>query len=169
MSQAAAAGWDCFPGAAVDVPGLAVLCEEIFPSAWTQTSLHLELQSDDGQIWLARAAVSETPELAGFVVVRRVLDEIHVHALGVSASLRRQGVAAALMNQVLGWARVNAIAIVHLEQRASNHASRELYGSLGFVVVGRRPRYYRDGEDALLLSLVLVEPSQTLDPTPGDA
>jgi ribosomal-protein-alanine N-acetyltransferase len=103
------------------------------------------------------------------VVVRSVLDETHVHALGVSASLRRQGVAAALMKQVLGWARVNAMAIVHLEQRASNHASRALYGSLGFVVVGRRPRYYRDGEDALLLSLVLVGPRQTFDPTPGDA
>ncbi len=167
MTQAAAAGWDCFPGAAVDVPGLAVLCEEIFPLAWTQTSLHSELQSDDGQIWLARSAVGETSELAGFVVVRRVLDEVHVHALGVSASLRRQGVAAALMTQVLEWARVNAIAVVHLEQRASNRASRALYRSLGFVVVGRRPRYYRDGEDALLLSLVLAGTSQPFDLTPG--
>jgi ribosomal protein S18 acetylase RimI-like enzyme len=43
--------------------------------------------------------------------------------------------------------------VVHLEVRASNEAARRFYGELGFDEVGARPRYYPDGEDAVLLSL----------------
>ncbi len=38
-----------------------------------------------------------------------------------------------------------------LEVKASNHGALSLYSKLGFDEVGRRPRYYSDGEDALLL------------------
>lgn len=40
-----------------------------------------------------------------------------------------------------------------LEVRAGNHAAQALYRWLGFEVVNRRLRYYRDnGEDALLMT-----------------
>jgi len=39
-----------------------------------------------------------------------------------------------------------------LEVRVSNHAARAFYASTGFVAVGRRPRYYANGEDALLMT-----------------
>jgi len=42
-----------------------------------------------------------------------------------------------------------------LEVRAGNAAAIALYASEGFVPVGRRRRYYGNGEDALLMSLVL--------------
>jgi ribosomal-protein-alanine N-acetyltransferase len=41
---------------------------------------------------------------------------------------------------------------VQLEVRASNQPARALYARAGFVVDGRRPRYYPDGEDAVLMS-----------------
>jgi ribosomal-protein-alanine N-acetyltransferase len=41
-----------------------------------------------------------------------------------------------------------------LEVRLSNDAARRLYEKLGFRVVGRRPRYYKDNlEDALLMTV----------------
>ena len=48
------------------------------------------------------------------------------------------------------WSRVRDL-------RASNGAARGLYEASGFVVVGRRPRYYPGGEDALLMTLDLPE------------
>lgn len=152
-------GWECLPCVAADVPDLARLCETLFPSAWNETSLHAELQSPDAAIWLARSVDAGSQALAGFVLVRRVLDEVHIHAVGVCAGFRRRGVAATLLERVLAHAREDGLAIVHLEQRASNHASHALYEAQGFVVVGRRPRYYRDGEDALLMSLALAPSS----------
>ena len=41
--------------------------------------------------------------------------------------------------------------IAMLEVKASNQGALSLYSKLGFDEVGRRPRYYSDGEDALLL------------------
>ena len=43
------------------------------------------------------------------------------------------------------------VALGRLEARISNPGELRLYGRHGFVVVGRRPRYYGDGKDALLL------------------
>jgi len=41
--------------------------------------------------------------------------------------------------------------------RPSNRPALNLYKSLGFVPVGRRPGYYEDtGEDALILELTLA-------------
>jgi ribosomal-protein-alanine N-acetyltransferase len=52
-------------------------------------------------------------------------------------------------------ARGSARAELILELRASNVPARALYEQAGFVVAGRRPRYYPGGEDALLMTLDL--------------
>lgn len=44
---------------------------------------------------------------------------------------------------------------VLLDVRASNDAALGLYYSLGFERVGLRKRYYSDGEDAVLMTLLL--------------
>jgi ribosomal-protein-alanine N-acetyltransferase len=40
-----------------------------------------------------------------------------------------------------------------LEVAADNAAALEFYAQAGFVEVGRRPRYYANGADALVLRL----------------
>jgi ribosomal-protein-alanine N-acetyltransferase len=44
--------------------------------------------------------------------------------------------------------------------RVSNLAAQRLYLKFGFAEVGRRKRYYRDGEDALLMTRTLLPPSE---------
>lgn len=39
-----------------------------------------------------------------------------------------------------------------LEVRTGNAAARALYAGAGFAEVGRRRRYYTDGEDAVLMT-----------------
>lgn len=46
---------------------------------------------------------------------------------------------------------------VLLEVRASNQPAQQLYASLGFECVGLRKKYYGDGEDAVLMTLLLRE------------
>lgn len=46
-----------------------------------------------------------------------------------------------------------------LEVRASNHGAQQLYEQLGFARVGLRRRYYSNGEDAILMTLVLDPPA----------
>lgn len=44
---------------------------------------------------------------------------------------------------------------VSLEVSERNERAKKLYSKLGFVVVGRRPKFYNDGSDALLMDLSL--------------
>jgi ribosomal-protein-alanine N-acetyltransferase len=91
------------------------------------------------------------------------VDEAHVIRLAVEASQRRGGVGRALLDALLAWARERAAGAVVLEVRDSNAPAQALYAAAGFVADGRRPRYYPDGEDALLWRLMLVGPGAGRD------
>jgi ribosomal-protein-alanine N-acetyltransferase len=104
----------------------------------------------DGVVLLARAGGPDG-RLEGLASARLLVDEAHVIRLAVDAQRRRQGIGRLLLDGLVGWAReVKAEALV-LEVRASNAAALGLYAEAGLQVDGRRPRYYADGEDALLL------------------
>lgn len=97
--------------------------------------------------------------LVGFASARLIVDEVDVIRLAVDAARRRRGTGWALLHGLVGWAvEVGAVGVV-LEVRAGNVAARQLYAAAGFTQDGRRPRYYPDGEDALLLRLPLVTQS----------
>lgn len=47
-----------------------------------------------------------------------------------------------------------------LEVRTSNEAAQALYRQLGFEPVGLRRRYYKNGEDAVIMTLMMTPPQQ---------
>lgn len=98
--------------------------------------------SFDGEQWLSAWAEEQC---VGFVSYRVVLGEAEILNLAVAPTHRRQGVASQLLRVLLPLADV-----WFLEVRASNEAAQRLYLAQGFQPIGRRKRYYSDGEDALL-------------------
>jgi ribosomal-protein-alanine N-acetyltransferase len=86
------------------------------------------------------------------VLARRVGDLLEIDLVGVRRSMRRRGIAGGLLRALLAEEGQTDLAETRLEFAASNAAARALYEGLGFVVVGRRTRYYPDGDDALMLS-----------------
>ena len=90
--------------------------------------------------------------VVGYLAARRAADELHVLSLGVDPAHRRAGVASALLEAALAEAEAAAGArLAHLEVREGNAEAFAFYERFGFRAVGRRRRYYPDGEDALLL------------------
>jgi ribosomal-protein-alanine N-acetyltransferase len=58
---------------------------------------------------------------------------------------------------VIDWCRAQGAEAVELEVRASSAGAIALYAGLGFVGVGRRPKYYSGPEDdAVLMRLELA-------------
>ena len=102
----------------------------------------------DGVVLVARGPDGT---VVGMASGRRMVDELHVLRLAVDPAHRRRGVGAALLAGLLAAATDPPLRAVVLEVRADNTAARALYAAAGFVADGRRPRYYPDGEDALLL------------------
>lgn len=125
-----------------------------YGEAWTepQTVSMLALPG----VWLSVAWVDNRP--AGFALNRIIADEAELLLLAVSPSFRRIGVATALIDRSRTNTRQRGGFRLHLEVRHNNPAI-ELYKKAGFILVGRRPGYYRgiDGQvhDALTLSCLL--------------
>jgi len=90
-------------------------------------------------------------QVVAFVVTRRVApDELEVLNLAVAPSMRRKGVARALVRGVLETLEGAAF----LEVRESNVAARKFYESIGFSALDRRPEYYSDPpEGAIVMKL----------------
>lgn len=95
--------------------------------------------------------------LLGVAVAWRVAGDAHVMELAVRPSARRRGVGRALLEAACASADATSSpggGACLLEVRESNTAALALYEGAGFQRVGRRKRYYPDGEDAILMTRV---------------
>jgi ribosomal-protein-alanine N-acetyltransferase len=114
----------------------------------------LRESASDGVVLVARDG-GPSGAVVGFASARLLVDDAHVVRLAVDAAWRRRGIGRALLEGLGSWAEgIGADALV-LEVRAGNDAALQLYAAAGMVIEGRRPGYYPDGEDALLLRRVL--------------
>jgi len=130
-----------------DLDGIASLERLSFPVPWKRDYFEVEI----GAPWRFNRVALCAGSLAGYVFCAFAGGEIHVNKIAVAPAFRRQGVASALMGEVFAFsARVDAEEM-YLEVRVSNQRARAFYTGLGFSEAGRRPRYYLDGEDALVM------------------
>ncbi len=83
-----------------------------------------------------------SPDPAGFVLTRHVLDEEELLLIAVIPGARQRGVGAALIEHLFAAARNRGIARVFLEMRRGNPAIH-LYSKFGFEPIGERRNYYR--------------------------
>jgi [ribosomal protein S18]-alanine N-acetyltransferase len=105
---------------------------------------------------MAGWVVEEQGNVAGFIVARKIADEIEILNFAVSPELRARGIGAMLLQETLAWAKTFEARHAILEVRASNAAALRFYERHNFQTVGRRSRYYNSPiEDALLLSASL--------------
>jgi [ribosomal protein S18]-alanine N-acetyltransferase len=99
----------------------------------------------------------EESSVVGFLVARRVVNEIEVLNFAVSPKARGRGMGAMLLRESLRWGTEFGAVQAILEVRASNGAALRFYERHNFQIVGRRARYYNGPtEDALLLSANLA-------------
>jgi [ribosomal protein S18]-alanine N-acetyltransferase len=94
-------------------------------------------------------------ERGGMLLARIISGEAEILTLAVVPAMRRCGIARALLGAAKTEIASRGGTAVFLEVAMGNIAARALYEREGFVEIGRRPRYYPDGSDALVLRLKL--------------
>lgn len=91
--------------------------------------------------------------VSGFLIARLAAGDLEILNFAVRADVRRRGLGAALLREVLSWGAAQHAQRALLEVRASNRVALDFYGRYGFRTAGRRPRYYvAPVDDALLLT-----------------
>ena len=94
-----------------------------------------------------------------FIVARVAVDEAEVLMLAAAAGVRRQGRAAALLHAARTQAAARGATTLVLEVAVGNSAALALYTAAGLAPVGRRARYYSNGDDALILRVTPCAPA----------
>lgn len=75
----------------------------------------------------------------------------HIKDLAVTPDRRGEGIGSRLLERSLGVLATVGVGSVKLEVRVSNDRARSLYTSYGFERHHTVPRYYDDGEDAIVM------------------
>jgi ribosomal-protein-alanine N-acetyltransferase len=100
-----------------------------------------------------------TPELLGYFVAMKGVDEVHLLNITVAPAFQRQGWARVMLDALVIWSRGQGAQWLWLEVRTSNAQARAVYEHYGFRHVGTRRNYYPDlgakREDAIVMSLAL--------------
>jgi ribosomal-protein-alanine N-acetyltransferase len=99
--------------------------------------------------------VADAGGIVGYVVADSVPNHGrplgHIKDIAVREQQRGQGIGSTLLERALGVLAARGVASVKLEVRESNTGARRLYREFDFVHRRTVPRYYSDGEDALVL------------------
>jgi ribosomal-protein-alanine N-acetyltransferase len=135
-----------------DLPRIVWLEDSAFVDSWPYDLLAYEFTNPRSLVLVAER---EGRPAAGYVAFRHGGGEAEILRLAVAPEERRQGIARALVAAGLDRLRQEKVESCHLEVRMDNEGAIAFYHALGFTRAGRRRRYYRDGEDALVLSLAL--------------
>lgn len=141
------------PGRPEDADQIFRVCERVQPGAWSRSRLEQELGRPDGWAFCSVQPEAQGGRVLGVLLARSVADEVEILDLAVVKETRRRGIGQGLLAALLARAGEEGTTRVLLEVRASNQAAQALYFADGFVVEGRRARYYPDGEDAFLMTL----------------
>jgi ribosomal-protein-alanine N-acetyltransferase len=94
-------------------------------------------------------------KVVGFAVSRMAVDEAEILSIAVDAAYRGRGYSRDLLLTHLGHLAGRGIRVVFLEVEENNQPARRLYERAGFVVTGRRERYYREAGGKELNALVM--------------
>jgi len=137
---------------AADLDWVMPIENEAFVAPWTPDAVMSELDTPHS---CCLALQSPLGDWVGYVVGRVIFEDAHVLALAVAATARRAGFGRALLKSFEEEARGRGATGVFLEVRVGNGAARALYDRCGYRAIALRPRYYSDGEDAILLSKML--------------
>ena len=75
--------------------------------------------------------------------------------IAVHKDFRRQGVAKLLLSNLINMCVENNIKSINLEVNEINFPAINLYKNFDFKIVGKRPKYYDNKYDAILMDLVI--------------
>lgn len=107
--------------------------------AWTINNLRGEYENDFSHFiaWL------EGDKIVGYVCVRIMYEEAQVCNIAVLPEYRRQGIATALLKEMLAFSKTQGCERAELEVNVCNEPAIGAYRKSGFEVAGTRFNFYR--------------------------
>ncbi len=142
------------------LPAVLRVEQSAYPHPWSENNF-LDSLLAGYQAQMLVAGSSASPDLLGYFVAMKGVDEVHLLNITVAPAWQCQGWARVLLDALGVWSRGQGAQWLWLEVRVSNLRARAVYEIHGFKHVGTRRNYYPaspglpNGEDAIVMSLAL--------------
>ncbi|MFQ5542777.1 MAG: ribosomal protein S18-alanine N-acetyltransferase [Nitrospiria bacterium] len=138
-----------------NLPEIMTIDRHSFPYPWTERMFISEIYDNPCSFsYVVKDVISG--KIVAFLIMRKLLDELHLMSLAVHPESRRQGIGEAMIRKALSTGTEKGMEKVILEVRASNIPAQALYQKLSFVKIAIRKKYYiKPTEDAFLFQCLL--------------
>lgn len=144
--------FEIVPAIAADIEAITRLEARSFHSPWRKEFFESELIAGGRYNVVIK---DHEGLLYGYLFAMYFVDEMHINKIAVEEEIRRQGIATKLMAACIDFAKENRVTMISLEVRETNRGAQDFYKSLGFNSAYLRPRYYPDGESAMVMTTEL--------------
>lgn len=124
-----------------DFAGILEIEDLSFKDPWSPDMFRI---NDDEFIIVARTM----NKITAYICCMRILNECHILNVAVHPEMRGIGLASMLFKWLLTPENGDEY---YLEVRKTNADAIKLYEKFGFTIIGIRPKYYQDGEDAFVM------------------
>lgn len=118
--------------------------------AWSKDAIEREFKLN----YSKRYVLEENEDILGYAVLWVIKGEAFLMTFAIDPAFRNRGLGRKFLERIIAKLRGEA-QVLQLDVRKSNLPAIRLYRSLGFRIVKERPKFYSDGESALLMELEL--------------
>ena len=139
------------PASARDARRLAELHAASFARGWSESEF--EQMMRERNTLVHRQTIGR--KTVGFAMSRMGADEAEILSIAIDPAYRGRGLSRSLLMTHLGHLAGRGVRTIFLEVEENNRAARRLYERAGFVVVGRRERYYKQTNGEQLNALLM--------------
>lgn len=126
-----------------DIDAVRRIDEDAYSHPWSVATWRKELANADRLHLVAL----DGDDVVGHAGLLFVLDEVHVTTVATRADREGEGIATALLAQLLTSARAHGSTAATLEVRAADTRPQRLYARFGFRPAGVRREYYHAPDD----------------------
>ena len=122
--------------------------ESFTTDAWSKSTIEREFSLP----YSRRFVLELDGKVVGYCFLWIIRGEAMVMSFAIKRSVRCRGYGRKFMEGIVDMLK-DSVDTIQLDVRKSNLPAIRLYSSLGFSVIRERPRFYSDGENALVMEL----------------
>ena len=138
-----------------DLNDVLSLGRDIFRDAWNEAMFSEEILKHDAFVLCLE------DEIIGYICGWLLYEEYNITNVAIDAKFQKMGLGTKLVRFIIDYVAQKNCPIFFLEVRGSNYAAIHLYKKIGFDIVGKRKKYYKNPEeDALLMVLSVKETNE---------
>ena len=137
-----------------DLDTIYKLEQQIFPDPWSKKSFKYEVSQNPFCIPLI---LENEQGIIGYSIIWKIFEEFHIANFAIMPEFQGKKLGTSFLENLLTLRGECKFAL--LEVREKNKRAIQLYEKFGFKTILKRHRYYKNGDTALVMQKIFVEPA----------